>query len=101
MGSILGQRHPQQIRHVLAEVAVAKAVNQMLKQCQRQQQRHHPRLAELQSWRFFAVGHGRLHHSLDAVAAQTTVVADAFDFQQAPFDLSSETFPRSGSHALL
>ena len=29
---------------------------------------------------FAVFGHGRLHHSLDAVAAQAAVVADAFDF---------------------
>jgi hypothetical protein len=34
--------------------------------------------------------HGRLHHSLDAVAAQSTVVAYAFDFQSAPVDLSAD-----------
>jgi hypothetical protein len=28
-----------------------------------------------------------LHNTLDAVAAQAAVVADAFDFQQAPIDL--------------
>jgi hypothetical protein len=27
-----------------------------------------------------------LHHALDAVAAQAAVLADAFDFQQAPID---------------
>ncbi|MBZ5585196.1 MAG: hypothetical protein LAQ30_23915 [Acidobacteriia bacterium] len=32
-------------------------------------------------------GDGRLHHALDAVAAQPAVVADAFDFQQAPTDV--------------
>ena len=38
--------------------------------------------------RFFAIFvHGRLHHSLDAFTAQATVMADAFDFQQAPIDL--------------
>jgi hypothetical protein len=39
-------------------------------------------------WRLVTVlSDGRLHHSLDAVAAQAAVVADAFDFQQAPIDL--------------
>jgi hypothetical protein len=31
-----------------------------------------------------------LHHSLDAVAAQATIVADTFDFQQAPIDLPAD-----------
>ena len=83
--------HAQQIGHLLPEIAVAKAIDEVLKQRQRQQQRHHPRLAELQSRRLFAVfGHGRLHHPLDAVAAQAAVVADAFDFQQAPIDLPAD-----------
>src|SRR5579872_5973617 len=37
-----------------------------------------------------AFGDGRLHHFLDAVAAHATVVADTFDFQQAPIDLAAE-----------
>lgn len=36
------------------------------------------------------LGDGRLHHPLDAVAAQATVVAHAFDFQQAPIDLVAD-----------
>ena len=36
------------------------------------------------------LGDGRLRHTLDAVAAQATVVADAFDFQQTPVDLPSQ-----------
>ena len=32
----------------------------------------------------------RLHHALDAVAAQAAVVADAFDLQPAPIDLPSQ-----------
>ena len=76
---------------MLPEIAIVKAIDQVLKQRQRQQQRHHPGLAELQSRRLFAVfGDGRLHHSLDAVAAQAAVVADAFDFQQAPIDLPAD-----------
>jgi hypothetical protein len=31
-----------------------------------------------------------LHHPLDAVAAQPAVVADTFDFQQAPIDLAAD-----------
>jgi hypothetical protein len=45
-------------------------------------------LTELQCRRFLTVFcDGRLHHSLDAVAAQTAVMADAFDIQQTPIDL--------------
>jgi len=62
-----------------------------LKQGQGQKQRHDSRLAELQGRRFFTlVGDGRLHHSLDAVAAQSAVVADAFDFQQTPVDFPAD-----------
>ena len=32
------------------------------------------------------IGDGGLHHALDAVAAQSAVMADTFDFQQAPID---------------
>jgi len=69
VGSVLGQRHAQQIRHLLPEIAIAKAINEVMKHSERQQQRHHPRLAELQPRRLLAVfGDGRLHHALDAVA---------------------------------
>src|SRR5207249_4133081 len=68
-----------------------KTVNQVLKQSQRHKQRHYSRLAELQSRRFLTVcGDGRLHHALDAVAAQAAVVADALDFQQAPVDFTAD-----------
>ena len=67
---------------MLPQPPVVKAVNQVLEQCQRQKQRHDPRLPELQPWRLLAVFiDGRLHHSLDAVAAHAAVVADAFDVQ--------------------
>src|SRR5215469_5377307 len=57
---------------------------------QRHQKGHDPWVAEFQPRRFFTVfGLGRLHHTLDAVAAQATVLADAFDFQQAPVNLSA------------
>jgi hypothetical protein len=60
----------------------------VLEQGQRQQQRHDARLAEPQRRRLLTVfGDGRLHHPLDAVAAQAAVVADTFDFQQAPIAL--------------
>jgi hypothetical protein len=63
-------------------MAIVEPIDQMVKQGQRQKQRHDARLAELQSRRFFTVvGDCRLHHSLDAVAAQAAVMADAFDFQ--------------------
>src|SRR3954465_4560024 len=63
----------------------------MVKQSECQKQRHHSRLSELQSRCFFAVfGDGGLHHALDAVAAQATVVADTFDFEQSPVDLSTD-----------
>ena len=49
VGSVLGQRYAQQIRDLLPEIAIAKAVDEMMKHGERQQQRHRPRLAELQS----------------------------------------------------
>jgi hypothetical protein len=59
-----------------------ESVDEMVKQGQRQKQRHDPGLAELQSRSFLTVvGNGRLHHGLDAVAAQAAIVADAFDLQ--------------------
>ncbi len=83
MGCVFGQRHSQQIRYLFPEIVITKAIDEVMKHRERQQQRHHSRLAQLQSRRLFAVfGHGRLHHSLDAVAAQPAVVADTFDFQQ-------------------
>src|ERR1017187_1364665 len=52
--------------------------------------RQHPTCSatELQRRRLLTVlGDGRLHYTLDAVAAQAAVMADTFDFQQAPIDL--------------
>ncbi len=34
--------------------------------------------------------HGRLHHSLDAVAREATVVAHSFEFQQSPVDVAAQ-----------
>ena len=76
---------------MLPQIAIAEAVDQVLEQGQRQEQRHDSGLAELQSRRLLTVfGDGRLHHTLDAVAAQAAVMADAFDFQQAPVDFSAD-----------
>jgi hypothetical protein len=36
------------------------------------------------------LGDDGLHHTLDAVAAQAAVVADAFDFEQSPVDLPAD-----------
>jgi hypothetical protein len=59
----------------VSQVAIVETVDEVLKQSQRQKQRHHSGLAELQCRRFLTVlGDGRLHHALDAVAAQATVV---------------------------
>ena len=91
MGSVIGQRNAQQIRYVLPKIVVAETIDEVLKQRKCEQERHHSRLAELQPRRLFAVfGHGGLHHPLDAVAAQAAVVADAFDFQQAPIDFPAD-----------
>jgi hypothetical protein len=73
------------------QVAIMEAIDQVLKQGQCQEQGHDSGLAELQCRRLLTVfGNGRLHHALDAVAAQPTVVADAFDLQQAPVDLTAD-----------
>ena len=59
-----------------------KTIDKVMKERERQKQGHHSGLAELQSRHFLTVvGDGRLHHALDAVAAQAAVMADAFDFQ--------------------
>jgi hypothetical protein len=47
-----------------------ESVDQVLEQGQSEEQSHHPGLTKLQCRRFLTVfGDGRLHHSLDAVAA--------------------------------
>ena len=87
-GGVLLAGDSEQRNNVLTEIAVVKAVDEMLKQRQRYQQSHHAGLAEFQCRRFLTIlGDGGLHHALDAVAAQAAIVADAFDFQQAPIDL--------------
>ena len=87
-GRVLLSGDIEQIGNYAPEIAVVEAIDKMLEQRQHQQERHDTRVAELQRRRFFTVfGDGRLHHPLDAVAAQSAVVADAFDFQQVPIDL--------------
>src|SRR5216683_2462472 len=71
------------------QIAVLESVDEVLEQSKRQKKRHHPGLTELQCRRFLTVlCDGRLHHSLNAVAAQAAVVADAFDLKPAPIDLA-------------
>jgi hypothetical protein len=38
VGSVIGQRHAQQIRYLLPEVVIAKAIDEVLKQRERQKQ---------------------------------------------------------------
>ena len=72
----------EQIGHQDPQIAIVEAVDQVLEQRQCQEQRHDSGLAELQCRRLLTVfGNGRLHHALDAVAAQAAVMADAFDLQ--------------------
>ena len=81
-GRVVLVGHAEQIDHQGAQVPIVEAVDQMLEQGKSHQQGHHTRLAKLQGRRLFTVlSDGRLHHTLDAVAAQAAVVADAFDFQ--------------------
>jgi hypothetical protein len=87
-GGVFACGDAEQIGDKLPQVAIVESVDQVLEQSKGEEQSHHPGLAKLQCRRFFTVvGDGRLHHSLDAVAAQATVVADTFDFQQASIDL--------------
>ncbi len=83
--------------HQLSEVAIVESVDQVLKQGAGQKQGHYTALPKLQCRRFLTVfGYGRVHHSLDAVAAQTAVVADAFDFQERPVDSVVRAFAGNG-----
>src|SRR5439155_16222057 len=78
-----------------AQFSVAHALNDASKLAKHQHQRHHPRVAKLQSRRSLTVlGHGRLHHTLDAAGAQATVLADTLDFQQALVDLVTQFLER-------
>src|SRR5216684_2922304 len=49
VGCVLRYTHTQQVGHVLAQIVIAKAVNQMVEQRERQKQCHHARLSELQA----------------------------------------------------
>jgi hypothetical protein len=37
VGRVLGQRHAQQIRHLLSEIVIAEAIDQVVKHGERQQ----------------------------------------------------------------
>src|SRR5207245_3621226 len=72
---------PQEGGDLPAQFSVAHALNDASKLAKHQHQRHHPRVAKLQSRRSLTVfGHGRLQHTLDAAGAQATVLADTLDF---------------------
>src|SRR5438270_9146767 len=59
---VLGHTHSQQVGHLSPEVVVPKAVDELMKQSESQQERHNARgWPKFQSRRFLAVlGHGRL-----------------------------------------
>jgi len=60
----------EQIGNQAAEITVVETIDQVLKQRQRQQQRHDARLAELQGRSLLTVlGDGRLHLSQSATAS--------------------------------
>ena len=80
-GGGMPRRDVEQIGDELPQIAIVESADQVLEQRQGEKQSHHPGLAKLQCRRFLTVlGNGRLPHSLDAVAAQATVVAEAFDY---------------------
>src|SRR2546427_7626932 len=94
-GAVLLHTQPQEGGDLPAKFSVAHALNDASKLAKHQHQRHHPRVAKLQSRRSLTVfGHGRLHHTLDAAGAQATVLADTLDFQQALVDLVAQFLER-------
>src|SRR2546422_937562 len=89
--AILLERNSQQSGHLLTQVVVADSLDGAGKLAQDQHQCHDPWVAKLQSRRSLTVlSDGRLHHPLDAVGAQTTVLTDTLDFQQAAVDLAAK-----------
>jgi hypothetical protein len=90
-GGVLADGNAEQIGDLFPQAAIVETVDQVLKQGQGQKQGHDSGLTELQCRRLLTIFvDGRLHHALDAVATQAAVVADAFDFQQAPIDLPAQ-----------
>ena len=85
----------QQLGDMTTQIAIAEALDQVCEQAQRYPQGHHPRITKLQPRRSLTfLRHGRLHHSLDAVAREATVVAHPFDVQQPPVDVASQALEK-------
>src|SRR4029079_10858538 len=91
LGSVVPRGQPQKVDHGSTQILITKARDQVSEEAEGQHQGHHSRIAKAKSRRFLTVlVDGRLHHSLDAVGGEPTVLTHLLDFQKSPVDLAPD-----------